>query len=1423
MSDDLKKYFIGLDCGTSSVGWAVTDEKYNLLSANGKVKRDGKTKTKPRALWGVRLFDEADTAAERRVARSNRRRLARAKNRLKLLRMLFEEEIAKVDPEFYQRLRESFFLEEDKNLRTGSKNTLFNDANFTDKDFYKLYPTIWHLRQTIVKADADQHFDIRLYFLAIQHILKHRGHFLSEGEMSDGGEEGFAQIFVEFCDVASNYGYHIEESMAEAVKEIIVSKDTKSDKKKRMKDLALFREVEGLDELDGQDDEKRIQKGQKALAEFLVGSSVKLSDIFGLEVEEKETSFSLADNLEEKEDSIVELIGLEGMDLFLAAKRIYDYGVLRNLLGEHRLISDAMVANYKQHQQDLKALKEVFRPHADIYRSLFKTKQFDEKTPSYNAYISKAYDEDKSGRRSTKHVDQETFNKQLKKLLEQIGYQGELLVRAENGQLLPKQRGQAKGTIPQQLHHKELEMILEKLGQDYPSFAVEVPGEDSAYNTKLKKIAEIHSLRIPYYCGPLVKRKIDENGNPVSGGKSQFSWADEEIAALVHPWNFDQLVNKDQRADAFIRRMTNECTYLLGEDVLPKSSLLYQRYMVLNELNNLKLNGQRIDNRLKQQIFADGYLAGQLRGNITLKRLEKWLKESGFIGADDELSGSSVVKILPKLQTYQDFCRILGDGFTKRYTTSQLERVVEAITILGEEKKMLQARIERELGCDVEVAKKLAKLSYKDWGKFSEKFLSGIRAPVDGSNLTILEALWETNCNLMELLGGDYGFAQVIEETNAVKRPASGAKITYDDVKALYCSPAVKRSVWQTVKIVDELVKAEKHAPAKIFLEVTRGEDAKAKGKDTLARKKDLENKLKVVKSEEAKHLLDSLGQHDNRDLQSKKLFLYYSQMGKCAYSGEPINLEELNNTQLYDIDHIYPRSKTKDDSIIRNLVLVNASLNREKTNKYPIDGDIRSRMTPIWRKWLMAGLITKEKYNRLTRASELTTDELGGFIARQIVETSQSVKAIRDLLKNAYPNTEIVMVKAGQVADLRHFLANGVKYRDSNEYKVLPKPEFIKVRELNDFHHAKDAYLNIVVGNVMHSTFTNDPRSWVKRRNGKDYSIRTERIFRDSEEYQTSGGYTTSYPEVKGWDFAESIDLISTTMKRNDILWTRMSYVESGAISDLQIVGKTDKNEGILPIKHSKRLAHIEKYGGYNSMKGAHFALIECVGKKGEMQRRIVQIPQVYRSSIKKYIADKYEDAKIVLPVIPYKALMKIEGFPVHLTGKTSSGLGYYQARQAIFDEYLAADIRNVLKVISKDKALGGKYKISAEKDKIDTAVVTNVVNKMFDKLSIYLSMPSFGGKVPEILENKEKLLKLDVKEQCRVIENLVKIFKCNAELADLSSFVPKAAHTGKPLTSEDIFPRYSSVLLIHQSPTGLYEEIVDLKTVEPQTKDKR
>ena len=66
-------YYLGLDIGTESVGWAVTDKDYVIPKFKGN------------AMWGVHLFDEGETSVKRRGFRSARRRTQRKRERLALL------------------------------------------------------------------------------------------------------------------------------------------------------------------------------------------------------------------------------------------------------------------------------------------------------------------------------------------------------------------------------------------------------------------------------------------------------------------------------------------------------------------------------------------------------------------------------------------------------------------------------------------------------------------------------------------------------------------------------------------------------------------------------------------------------------------------------------------------------------------------------------------------------------------------------------------------------------------------------------------------------------------------------------------------------------------------------------------------------------------------------------------------------------------------------------------------------------------------------------------------------------------------------------------------------------------------------------------------------------------------------------------
>ena len=256
MKKQFGEYFIGLDLGTNSVGWAVTDKEYKLQKINGK------------HMWGIHLFEEGKTAAERRLARSARRRRDRQVQRIKLLQELFSEEITKIDPGFFLRLKDSFFLKEDKSeIQT---NTLFNDKDYKDKDFHKEYPTIYHLRLAFINGRGIK--DPRLLYLAVSHIIKNRGHFLFENFNADEVGSNFKDRLVDLADcLKNNLDLEISFHEPDVIKSLLQNDDLKL--RDKVKEL--------LKQFDAEDSD--------ALKEIMIlmaggkGSLVKIFGDIGLE------------------------------------------------------------------------------------------------------------------------------------------------------------------------------------------------------------------------------------------------------------------------------------------------------------------------------------------------------------------------------------------------------------------------------------------------------------------------------------------------------------------------------------------------------------------------------------------------------------------------------------------------------------------------------------------------------------------------------------------------------------------------------------------------------------------------------------------------------------------------------------------------------------------------------------------------------------------------------------------------------------------------------------------------------------------------------------------------------------------------------------------------------------------------------------
>ena len=1363
------KYYLGFDIGTNSVGWAVTDENYNLC------------KFKKKSMWGIRLFEDAKTAEERRGQRASRRRLQRRKQRIDLLQEIFAEEINKVDETFFIRLNESRLHLDDKTV--SEKHPLFIGSEYSEKEYYREYPTIFHLRKELMES-SEPH-DIRLVYLAIHHILKNRGHFLIDGELSKANS--FDAAFYQMKEVLCNeLDLEIDgENTTEVERTLRDRNISKSDKVKLLAALLAMNQ----NETESKETKKKIEN----ICKLLAGNKGDISKIFGQTpegVEKTSFSFGEADYDESIRPNLEESIP-DQCFVIDSIKALYDWNVLADILNGQTYLSCAKVNQYETHKNNLKELKLLVNKYCsrEEYKRFFKSAV---EKANYSNYIG-------SAKQGNKIIDvnrcaEEDFYKELKRLIGKIEPEEsdrELYERikreAEEGTMLPLQRNKDNSVVPNQVHKAELALILENAGS-YIGFLNE---KDEDGLSPAEKIIELFSFRIPYYVGPLSDRHKDRGSN---------SWIVRKAEGRILPWNFDEKVDREKSNEAFIERMTNKCTYLLGKDVVAKNSLIYSRFMVLNELNNLSVCGNKISVQVKQDIYRELF---QRHTKVSKKMLLQYCREK-MMNKDleeEDLSGFDG-DFKAKLSSYLDFeKKVFGAKIEEDRIRKITEDIIRWKTIYGDDGKMLQAVVEKEYPgeLDSDQLKAIKQFRYSGWGNFSEAFLNGIvgTEKSTGQMFTIIEALWETNCNLMQLLSKNFTFMEEIKKHN---RELAGqiTDISYDKlVKDLYISPANKRAVWQTVRIAEEVKKIMGCEPAKIFVEMARGGEKEKKR--TTSRKKKLLDLYAACKKD-ARDWNREIEDRDEREFNSDKLYLYYTQMGRCMYSGEHIDLHELMSANSkWDIDHIYPQSKVKDDSL-DNRVLSLKKINNEKGNK-PLSRDIQQSQQKWWTELLRLRFITKKKYDRLMHRGELSEEELSGFISRQLVETRQSTKAAAELLGRMYNNSKVVYVKASLVSQFR-----------KDDLNIL------KSRLANDYHHAKDAYLNIVVGNVYNEKFTDNPLIWIEKHAGENYSI--NRVF-DYDIVAGDGAPVWVAPlrdeknklrkNEEGEKYGGTIEKKKKTVKRNDVLYTEHTYCGKAKLFD-EILAKKGSGAEV-PLK--KGLS-TEKYGGYKSSKTSYFAVIEFDGKKGKRVKNIMEVP-IYIANILPHDPDAYiryceninglKNVKILRPCIKKNALISVDGYPMRICNCNSGkkNIGLKNNLQPLFGRH-EETVRRIEKYVDKNQG----FEVDEKFDGLNEANLTALYDDITEKLcGPYVERPSNQGEY--LMENREKFLNISLKEKAKLLAQMIKLVRCDNETkADLTSI--GASKSAGVISVNKNTLGGKRLILINQSVTGLFENRIEL-----------
>lgn len=1481
----MAKYRIGLDIGSNSVGWCVTDDNFHIVEKDNK------------KLWGVLMFEEQQKGNVRRQNRGNRRRTQRRRNRIIYLQDIFKPEISKVDSTFFARLDESF--KKDGDRKHHDKYTLFIDKNFNDKHYFKKYPTIYHLQKELM--ESNEKADIRLVYLAIAHCIKHRGNFLDSRSPDvynvDINKEEIKERIV---DSLTNLKSYVDDEISFDINDclsddfISVLKDnfsqTTNDKTK------LYDQIFKNDLVSSKTYKNSIFELVKLV---LAGREVKFIKYFEDNVDEEKEGLKY--KISEEQETQIEYIleDFRDPDLLVDAlnklNEVYQSLFLNSIFkGKVKTLPEAQVKKFDDYKNDLKELKKLIKLNysEDVYYDIFMcNKDSDNEKHNYVHYTS-TYNEYNKNIRSFKEYKKKNTSKCsrddfIKYLVNKLDLKKEneknkelfKLVNREG--FLVKPKSQNNAVFPYQLKYQIIKKIIENQEKYYDFLNAK---DDEGYVNK-DKILSLLTFKIPYYFGPLgmYKNNCDELN-------SEWAWIKKyegQEAKHIRPWNYKDIVDQKTTQEAFINRMQNRCSYLKNEFCLPKDSIIFQKYMVYQFLNYIRINGDfYFDADKKDEIIKNLFLKNR---KVTKKALFEYINVNILNVKKDEDSDIGFVNgeiddNIPSLSSFYDFIQVYGSIDEVDKNIDNIESIIKDIAIL-QDKNILEERLRKEYKLNDYQVKKVKGFNYKNFSSLSGKLLNGI-LPCDKNgeviNKTILSLLKECNSadnqglSLTRLLtlnsdnhNFQYDFKPSIDNENNNIVTSLNRNDFIDDLYIPVCS---KRAIKQACSIIDELKKIlelENFDDVSFAVEVTRKPGDKKK---TLNRYKEMQKILgeafstkkrgsfanDVSKADSYKNFND-LKDKDEGKVRSEKFYYYFMQLGVDMYTGKKIDYDNLDN---YDIDHIIPQSLVKNDSIDNKILTEKLFNEGKKKNLYPFfnritlfeefGGNVKAKQ--FWKKLLDNKLISIEKYKSLTRTAGLSDDEIEGFENRQKTTTDQSVKGFIEVLKDFYKVDSLKNIIYSKAANVTSFRA---------------KYDIYKSRIINNYHHAHDAYLNIIIGTILDKIYKKNYLDY--KRSGTDdsyqhyledkkYSVNPDRMIEMYVKSKQNGNSNDFIGEIK-----ENI-----YQTKNIFTKRRTYYGSSNVFSKISLLPPKAMS---IPIK--KYLAS-EKYGHYDSYNFSSYCLIRW---KDKPMYTLEAIPSIYMNDSSSYLkniyGEDYDNFYIYLDKLKVNTKIKIGNKCFVITGKTNAQFGILNSIEKSFvlenvakSQKLAKTVHDIYKVLeyfknNKIKNDSGKevslldaveYLHNDDKtiSKINSLLNGNYIldqnsikNKGYDSVdnnksnknrALCLSMEdinelygliiklysndvfrSYGGiySIIENLSSCDEINNMNIIFKIKIITELLNIFKTNEKGNIDLSFINCSKKTSGVLNIGKNIKLVSGqrIKIIFESDTGMYKKVITLK----------
>lgn len=531
----------------------------------------------------------------------------------------------------------------------------------------------------------------------------------------------------------------------------------------------------------------------------------------------------------------------------------------------------------------------------------------------------------------------------------------------------------------------------------------------------------------------------------------------------------DSLIKKifEQRPLKSFADKVGECQFIAGEKRAPKDSVSAIEFValsrIINTLANLsKKSGEAYDKAMVLKILASVLEKGEMSYRA-LREMINLDEKIQFV--DSRLDYSKGLKEAEKVKFVEfthlkAFKKALGESFAS-LEREHIDKIASQIAVIKDvvelHKELESYSAKEQLHLTSEQIQALSNLNFSKHISLSFKALEQI--------LPFMRGECQARSSDADYCIGidESGESQCLRYDESVEKAGlnTGKKTSKGDIlppfeefEPYLANPVVKRALAEYRKVLNALLK-QYGRPHKIHIEYAR----EAKLNATERQKYEKEQRENYAANQAARKQCESLGLEPS-STNLLKLKLWKEQEECCAYSGEKITFAHLKDPTALQIDHIYPYSRSFDDSYM-NKVLVFTKANQEKGDKTPFEAF--GADSAKWGK--IAGFITfakklpKSKARRILNANFV--DKEAGFKLRNLNDTSYIARLVADYTQTyleflPLDESEDTTLGRGQQGSKKHIVVvNGALTATMRHYLGFANKD-----RNNHLHHGLDAVI---------------------------------------------------------------------------------------------------------------------------------------------------------------------------------------------------------------------------------------------------------------------------------------------------------------------------------------------------------------------------